>query len=151
MRKLKRPIRDEYHPEVVKKEIERLDKVIAKTDKLIEKSNKQKIKETTSQLQPIVKATLPRLQKQCEVSKIDYLCLKKFPKQIMDILVQKSIHKGSYLECVIDVQEIKEITGKNSKTVRDAFYRLKKRGFFLEIHSSSNGMRVIHLNSSIYC
>jgi len=53
------------------------------------------------------------------------------------------INSGSYLECVIDVQEIKKITGKNSKTFRDVFYRLKKRGFFLEFHSFSNGMRVI--------
>jgi hypothetical protein len=132
------------------KKVKYLDKVIAKTDKLIEKHNKKKTKEITSRLQPTVKVTTNRLQKKCAVSKIDYLCLKKFPREMMDILVQKSVLKGSYLECVIDVQEIKELTGEKSKTVRDAFYRLKKRGFFLEVHFSSNGMRIIQLKSDIY-
>ena len=68
----------------------------------------------------------------------------------MDILVQKSTLKGSYLECVIDVEEIKSITGESAKTVRTAFYRLKKRGFFMEVHSSTNGMRAIKLNPEIY-
>ena len=128
------------------KKIKRLDKVINHTDKLLEKSKKKSQKPKKEKSKP----TTTRLQKEYSVSKIDYLCLKKFPKQVMNILVQKSVNKGSYLECVIDVQEIKEMTGKSSKDVRDVFYRLKRRGFFIEVHSSSNGMRVIHLNSSIY-
>ena len=130
----------------LEKKVKGLDKVISHTNKLLEKSKKTSQKSKKEK----TKTTSPRLQKQCEVSKIDYLCLKKFPREVMEILVQKSTNKGSYLECVIDVKEIRAITGKSSKRVRDAFYRLKKRGFFIEIHSSSNGMRVIHLNPSIY-
>lgn len=128
------------------KKVKRLDKVIAKTDRILEKHNKK----TTTQPQTIIKPTTARLQKQCDVSKIDYLCLKKFPRKVMDIIINKAALKGEMLECVIDVDEIKEVTGESAKTVRTAFYRLKKRGFFIEIHSSSNGMRVIHLKPSVY-
>jgi hypothetical protein len=134
----------------LQKKVNRLDKVISKTDRIIERHNNKKIKKSQTQLQPITSKTTSRLQKECSVSRIDYLCLKGFPRRVIDIIVQKSVIKGSHFECVIDVQEIKELTGESSKTVRDAFYRLKKRGFFLEVYSSSNGMRVIHLNSEIY-
>lgn len=136
---------------VLENKVKRLDKVIEKTDKLIEKSKKQRLKATTSKPQVNLKKTTARLQKECTISKIDYLCLKKFPRKVMDILVKNSTLKGPYLECVIDVQEIKELTGEDSKTVRTAFYRLKKRGFFKEVHSSTNGMRVIQLDPDIYC
>ena len=140
----------EAQEKLLEKKVKSLDKIINKTDKLILKANKNKNNKTTTKQQVDCKKTTPRLQKSCDVSKVDYLCLKKFPRKLMDILVQKSILKGSYLECVIDVEEIKDITGESVKTVRTAFYRLKKRGFFIEVHSSTNGMRVIHLDPSIY-
>lgn len=132
------------------KKLKRLDKVIEKTDKLIQKANRKKDKTNTSRPQLNYKMTTTRLQKSCDVSKYDYISLKKFPRKLIDILIQKSILKGTYLECVIDVDEIKDMTGESAKTIRTAFYRLKKRGFFKEVHSSTNGMRVVQLDPDIY-
>lgn len=140
----------EAQEKVLEKKVKSLDKIIDKTDKLILKDKQNKEKKKTTKPQSNYKKTTPRLQKSCNVSKVDYLCLKKFPRKVMDILVQKSILKGSYLECVIDVEEIKDITGESAKTVRTAFYRLKRRGFFIEVHSSTNGMRVIKLKPEIF-
>lgn len=135
---------------VLEKKVKSLDKIIGKTDRLIKKANSKKKNEATDRPQSVNKKTLSRLQNKCDVSKIDYLCLKKLPRKIMDILVDKAVLKDDYLECIIDVDEIKELTGENAKTVRTNFYRLKKRGFFIEIHSSTNGMRVIRLDPKIY-
>lgn len=140
----------EAQKKVLEEKVKSLDKIIDKTDKLILKDKQSREKKETTKPQTNRKKTTPRLQKSCDVSKIDYLCLKKFPRKVMDILVQKAVLKGLYLECVVDVEEIKGITGESAKTVRTAFYRLKKRGFFAEVHSSTNGMRVIHLDPKIY-
>lgn len=54
------------------------------------------------------------------------------------------------LEVVVDIDYLRESTGKDENTLRVAIFRLKKRGFFLNVHWSNNGMRVFHLDPKVY-
>ena len=138
------------------KKIKRLDKVIEHTDKLIAKSkqssNKDKSKSLSSHKQVINKLDTSHYQKQCkaEIHYSDYLMLKKLPKKIIDSILYKSILRDGKLESVVDVDYLRESTGKDENTLRVAIFRLKKRGFFLKVHWSNNGMRVFHLDPKIY-
>lgn len=140
----------------LEKKVKRLDKVIEHTDKLIAKSkqssNKDKSNSLSTHKQIINKSDTSHYQKQCraEIHYSDYLMLRKLPKKIIDSILHKSVSKDSILESVVDIDYLRESTGKDENTLRVAIFRLKKRGFFLKVHWSNNGMRVFHLDPKIY-
>lgn len=138
------------------KKVKRLDKVIEHTDELLTKSkekyNKKKTKSLYNHKQVINKSNTSHYQKQqtAQIHYSDYLMLKKLPKKIIDSILHKSILKDSMLEAVVDIEYLRESTGKDENTLRVAIFRLKKRGFFLKVHWSNNGMRVFNLDPKIY-
>lgn len=138
------------------KKVKRLDKVIEHTDKLIAKSKEKQKKNKGNSLsnhKPIInKLDTSHYQKQhnAQIHYSDYLMLKKLPKKIIDSILSKSVLSGNKLEAVIDIDYLRESTGRDENALRVAIFRLKKRGFFLKVYWSNNGMRVFHLDPKIY-
>lgn len=146
----------EAQQKALDKKVKRLDKVIEHTDKLIAKS-KQAIKKNndeslSSNYQIINKSLSHHYQKQCNAARCysDYLMLKKLPRKIIDSILSKAVLKNEILEAVVDIDYLRESTGKDENTLRVAIFRLKKRGFFIEIIWSNSGMRFFKLNPSIF-
>ena len=146
----------EAQEKALEKKVKSLDKRIDNTDKLIakskEKGNKDKSKSLSNHKPIINKSDTSHYQKQhnAQIHYSDYLMLKKLPKKIIDSILHKSVLKDSILEAVIDIDYLRESTGKDENTLRVAIFRLKKRGFFLKVHWSNNGMRVFHLDPNLY-
>ena len=146
----------EAQEKALDKKVKRLNKIIEHTDKLIlkskEKDNKNNTKSLSNHKQVINKSDTNHYQKQCkaQIHYSDYLMLKKLPRRIIDSILSKSILKDSMLEAVVDLDYLRESTGKDENTLRVAIFRLKKRGFFLKVHWSNNGMRVFHLDPKMY-
>tara|TARA_B100000378_G_C17855138_1_gene346511 strand:+ start:112 stop:657 length:546 start_codon:yes stop_codon:yes gene_type:complete len=140
----------------LEKKVKSLDKIIDKTDKLIAKSkernNKDKSKSLSNHKQVVNKPDTSHYQKQhnAQIHYSDYLMLKKLPKKIVDSILSKSTLRDGKLEAVVDIDDLRESTGKDENTLRVAIFKLKKRGFFLKVHWSNNGMRVFHLDPKIY-
>ena len=140
----------------LEKKVKSLDKVIDKTDKILTKSKKKQKKDKSKTLslrkQVVNKSDTSHYQKQqtAQIHYSDYLMLKKLPRKIIDSILHKSVLKDSVLESVVDIDYLRESTGKDENTLRVAIFRLKKRGFFLKVHWSNNGMRVFHLDPKIY-
>ena len=146
----------EAQEKALEKKVKRLDKVIEHTDRLIAKSkqssNKDKSKSLSNHKPVINKSESSHYQKQhdAQILYSDYLMLKKLPRKIIDSILHKSVLREGKLEAVIDIDYLRESTGKDENTLRVTIFRLNKRGFFLKVHWSNNGMRVFHLDPKIY-
>jgi hypothetical protein len=141
------------------REYHRLGKVEVKTNQLIDKAVKREMKhqlkvaESLAEREQVVtKSVASREQKlNTAPSRIDYLCLKKIPRKIIDFILSRANPEDDFLISVIDIADFRtHFSDMTDDHLRNAIKRLKDRGYFEEFNWSNNGMRVFKLKASIF-
>jgi seryl-tRNA synthetase len=149
---------------------EKLDMKMARiekrTDFLLEKAqnreNKKKektLKEATETIeklarreQVVSKSVADREQIQCEApTRLDYMCLKKLPRKIIDFVLSQSNNEDGTLIATVDISDLRNAFPDMSDAhLRNSIHRLKEQGYFLSVHWSNNGMRIFKLQASVF-
>ena len=84
-------------------------------------------------------------------TRLDYMCLKKIPRKIIDFVLSKSSDEGGTLIAAMDISYLRNAFPDMSDAhLRNSIHRLKEQGYFLHIHWSNNGMRIFKLEASVF-
>ena len=136
----------------LEKEFKRLERVEEKTTQLLEKSKAQEERKAEKKEEPPKAIKIPKKKKEIsEPHYIDFICLKKLPKRLMIFILGQGKEENGTITSVIDFETLKnEFPDVSEWQIRNTIQRLKERKFFQNIHSSTNGMRVFRLKSSIF-
>jgi hypothetical protein len=84
-------------------------------------------------------------------TRLDYMCLKKLPRKIIDFVLSKAINEDGTLVAAMDISDLRNAFPDMSDAhLRNSIHRLKEQGYFLHIHWSNNGMRIFKLQASVF-
>jgi hypothetical protein len=84
-------------------------------------------------------------------TRLDYMCLKKLPRKIIDFVLSKANDENGTLIAAMDISDLRNAFQDMSDAhLRNSIHRLKEQGYFLHIHWSNNGMRIFKLQASVF-
>lgn len=91
-------------------------------------------------------------QTQCTTpTRLDYMCLKKIPRKIIDFVLSKAKVENETLVAAMDISDLRNaFPDMSDGHLRNSIHRLKEQGYFLHIHWSNNGMRIFKLEASVF-
>jgi hypothetical protein len=144
----------------------RMEKVENRTDFLLKKAQGLEDKKQTKVLRESVETSEKLASRERVVSiseadreqierdaptRLDYMCLKKLPRKIIDFVVSKAKNEDGTLIAAMDIADLRNAFPDMSDAhLRNSIHRLKEQGYFLHIHWSNNGMRIFKLQASIF-
>lgn len=133
---------------LLEKAQDREDKKEAKTQKKsIETAEKLASRELVVS---ISKADREQIQRD-PPTRLDYMCLKKIPRKIIDFVLSKASDEGGTLIAAMDISDLRNAFPDMSDAhLRNSIHRLKEQGYFVHIHWSNNGMRIFKLEASVF-
>lgn len=144
----------------------RMGRIEKRTDFLLEKAKNREDKEeaktikksietaeklaSREQIVSILKAGCEQIQ--CGTpTRLDYMCLKKIPRKIIDFVLSKANDENGTLIAAMDISDLRNAFPDMSDAhLRNSIHRLKEQGYFLHIHWSNNGMRIFKLEASVF-
>jgi hypothetical protein len=144
----------------------RMEKVEKRTDFLLEKAQDREDKKEAKTLRKSIEATQKLASREQVVSiskagceqnqhvaptRLDYMCLKKLPRKIIDFVLSKANDEDGTLIAAMDISDLRNAFPEMSDAhLRNSIHRLKEQGYFLHIHWSNNGMRIFKLQASVF-
>jgi hypothetical protein len=144
----------------------RMEKVEKRTDFLLEKAQAREDKKEAKNLRESIEIDEELASREQIVSiskagreqigrvapdRLDYMCLKKLPRKIIDFVISKAIDEDGTLVATIDISDLRSAFQDMSDAhLRNSIHRLKEQGYFLHIHWSNNGMRIFKLQASVF-
>jgi hypothetical protein len=132
---------------LLEKAQDREDKKEAKTLESIETAKKLASRE---QVVSISEASCEQIQR-TPPTRLDYMCLKKLPRRIIDFVLSKANNEDGTLIATMDISDLRSAFPDMSDAhLRNSIHRLKEQGYFLHIHWSNNGMRIFKLQASVF-
>jgi hypothetical protein len=145
----------------------RMEKVEKRTDFLLEKAQDREDKKEAKTIRKSIEEASEKLDSREQVvsiskagceqiqrgppTRLDYMCLKKLPRKIIDFVVSKANEEDGTLIAAMDISDLRSAFQDMSDAhLRNSIHRLKEQGYFLHIHWSNNGMRIFKLQASIF-
>jgi hypothetical protein len=129
--------------EILKQKDDALKKIEVKTDRLI-------VKAQQLLLESQIKKRAIRAKK--EASFFEFNCLKGLPKLILTHVKEKAVYDDSLQRwiSIIDTEDLRLITKKESHHLKVQILRLEKQGWFQIIKSRNNGVRALGIDPGLY-